>query len=158
MIGPGAYSFSKYNIFRCSKNSQSQPRGQLKSLRTIAPDPRRWSGCQGPAADAHRAGGAGCEDSALTRRAGGPRAQGYERVVRQYRPRASCAHTAATVPWVPCDSTACERNRALPPRPPSFASHVFCREEAMLSGLRLSPSISRSFRTICAHKLLDAVS
>jgi hypothetical protein len=61
-------------ILGCSENLQSQPRGQLKSLRTIAPDPRRWSGWQGPAADARRAGGAGCEDSALTRRAGGPRA------------------------------------------------------------------------------------
>ena len=105
-------------MHRC-ENLQSQPRGRLKSLRTIAPDPRRWSGWQGPAAHARRAGGAGCEDSALTRRAGGPRAQGYERVVRQRRSLASCARTAATVPWVPCDSTACERNRALPPRPRS---------------------------------------
>ena len=118
----------KLQIFRCCENSHSQPRGPLKWTPPNCPDPRRWSGCQGPAAHARRAGGAGCEDSALTWRAGGPRAQGYERVVRQRRSLASCARTAATVPWVPCDSTACERNRALPPRPPSFASHVFCRE------------------------------
>jgi hypothetical protein len=46
--------------------------------------------CPGPAAlpqlpgsgrlNAHRAGETGCEDSSLERRAGGPRAQGYERL------------------------------------------------------------------------------
>eukprot|EP01043_Picozoa_sp_COSAG02_P015411 COSAG02_NODE_657_length_18797_cov_34.071238_15_plen_145_part_00 len=55
------------------KKCSTEPRGRLKSLRTIAPDPRRWPGCRGPAADARRAGGAGCGDSSLKWRAGGPR-------------------------------------------------------------------------------------